>query len=167
MAQYYVTIDGKEYQVNLAGDTATVNGEKLDVELISLDENGLYLLKRGHARIELYIHQINQGNLEVLIGRQKIEVSVEDFHRRNRPTQGQYTDGDLRAPMPGVVVEILAKEGQTVTEGDVLVIMESMKMKMQMRTLVSGQVKTVAVNPGQDVEKGDLLVAISQSLLEV
>jgi len=164
MTLYSVVIDGKEYQVNLTGDTATVNGEQLDVELIPLDDNGLYLLKRGHAAIELYIHQIAQGNLEVLIGRQKIEASVENFHRRTLPSQGQYTDGDLRAPMPGVVVEILTEVDQQVSEGDVLVIMESMKMKMQMRTLVSGQVKTIAIEPGQDVEKGDLLVAISQSI---
>jgi biotin carboxyl carrier protein len=164
MTLYSVVIDGKEYQVNLTGDTATVNGEQLDVELLPVDDNGLYLLKRGHAAIEIYIHQISQGSLEVLIGRQKIEASVENFHRRALPSQGQYTDGDLRAPMPGVVVEILTQVGQQVSEGDVLVIMESMKMKMQMRTLVSGQVKTIAIEPGQDVEKGDLLVAISQSI---
>ncbi len=170
MTLYYVVIDGKEYQVNLTGDTATVNGEKLDVELVSMDDNGHFLLKRGHAAIEMYIHQTSypgensQGsNLEILIGRQKIEASVENYHRRSRPSQGQYTDGDLRAPMPGVVVEILVEEGQSVSEGDVLVIMESMKMKMQMRGLVSGQIKTIAIEPGQDVEKGDLLVAIDQS----
>ena len=174
MTLYHVVIDGKEYHVNLTGDTATVNGEKLDLELISMDDNGHFLLKRGHAAIEMYIHQIqhpgeqSQGsNLEILIGRQKIEVSVENYHRRSRPSQGQYTDGDLRAPMPGVVVEILVEEGQPVSEGDVMVIMESMKMKMQMRSLVSGQVKTIAIEPGQDVEKGSLLVAIDQSFLEV
>ncbi len=173
MTLYYVVIDGKEYQVNLTGETATVNGEKLDVELISMDDNGHFLLKRGHAAIEMYIHQISypadreahsQGsNLEILIGRQKIEASVENYLRRMRPSQGQYTDGALRAPMPGVVVEILVEEGQPVSEGDVLVIMESMKMKMQMRSLVSGQVKTIAIEPGQDVEKGNLLVAIDQA----
>ena len=173
MTMYHVVIDGKEYQVNLTGDTATVNGEKLDVELISMDDNGHFLLKRGHAAIEMYIHHISfpgrethsQGsNLEILIGRQKIEASVENYHQRPRPTQGQYTDGDLRAPMPGVVFEILVEAGQPVSEGDVLVIMESMKMKMQMRSLVSGQVKTIAIEPGQDVEKGSLLVAIDQSI---
>ncbi len=164
MTLYSVLIDENEYQVNLTGDKATVNGETLDVELVSLEGNGLYLLKRGNAAIEIYIHQTSQGTVEVLIGRQKIEVKVEHYHQRLRPTQGQYTDGDLRAPMPGVVVEVLVEEGQTVAEGDVLVIMESMKMKMQMRSLASGEIKTIAVEPGQDVEKGDLLAAISQSL---
>ena len=170
MTLYYVIIDEKEYQVNLTGDSATVNGEKLDVELISMDDNGHFLLKRGHAAIEMYIHQVSHpgeqsqsSNLEILIGRQKIEASVESHYRRSRHSQGQYTDGDLRAPMPGVVVEILVEVGQPVSEGDVLVIMESMKMKMQMRSLVSGQVKTIAIEPGQDVEKGSLLVAIDQS----
>lgn len=164
MTLYRIVIEGQEYQVNLTGDTATVNGEKLDVELVSLDDNGLYLLKRGNAAIEMYIHEVSQGSLEVLIGRQKIEARVDNYHQRTRPSQGQYTDGDLRAPMPGVVVEILAEVGQEVSEGDVLVIMESMKMKMQMRSLVSGQVKALAVEPGQDVEKGALMVSISQSI---
>jgi len=163
MTLYCVVIEGKEYQVNLTDDTATVNGLNLDVELISLDENGLYLLKRGNAAIEMYIHQISQCNLEVLIGREKIEASIENNFRRSRIPQGQDTDGELRAPMPGVVVEILAQAGQEISEGDVLVVLESMKMKMQMRSSVAGQVKIISVEPGQVVEKGSLLVEISQS----
>lgn len=163
MTLYCVVIDGKEYQVNLTGHTATVNGENLDVELISLDKNGLYLLKRGNAAIEMYIHQISQGNLEVLIGREKIEASIENNLRRSPVPQGQDTGSELRAPMPGVVVEILAEAGQEISIGDVLVILESMKMKMQMRSSVAGQVKTIPVEPGQIVEKGALLVEISQS----
>jgi len=96
MTLYCVVIEGKEYQVNLTDDTATVNGLNLDVELISLDENGLYLLKRGNAAIEMYIHQISQCNLEVLIGREKIEASIENNFRRSRIPQGQDTDGELR-----------------------------------------------------------------------
>jgi biotin carboxyl carrier protein len=159
-----VSIDGKEYRVNLAGDTATVNGEELNVELVSLDDNGLYLLKHNNATSELYIHQISKGIVEVLLGRQRIEARIENPLRRAHASQGQNTDGELRAPMPGVVVEILVEVGQDVSEGDVLVIMESMKMKMQMRTLVAGQVKMIAIEPGQDVEKGDLLVAVGQSI---
>jgi biotin carboxyl carrier protein len=164
MTLYCIVIDGKQYQVNLTGDTATVNGENLDVELISLDENGLYLLKRGNAAIEMYIHQISQGNLEVLIGREIIEACIDNNHRRLPVPQGQDTNGELRAPMPGVVVEILAKAGQDICVGDVLVILESMKMKMQMRSSVAGQVKTIPVESGQVIEKGALLVEISQSL---
>jgi biotin carboxyl carrier protein len=164
MTLYCIVIDGKEYQVNLTGDSATVNGVNLAVELISLDETGLYLLKRGNAAIEMYIHQISQGNLEVFIGRERIEASIENNLRRLRVPQGQEADGALRAPMPGVVVEILAEAGQDISEGDVLVILESMKMKMQMRSSVAGQVKTIPIEPGQVVEKGALLVEIIESL---
>ncbi len=162
MALYSVTIGKKEYRVMINHDSATVDGEKLDVELVSLNNNGLYLIKRGQQALELYLHPSAQGIIDVQIGRQRIEARVQEFQNRMRKVQGKPQDGDLRAPMPGNIVDVLVDCGQEVSEGDVMVVMESMKMKMQLRSPRTGTVAEMVILPGQDVEKGDLMMTIDQ-----
>jgi biotin carboxyl carrier protein len=67
---------------------------------------------------------------------------------------------DLRAPMPGLIVETLVKEGDLVETGQIIVVEESMKMQMQLRAPLGGRVEKVAAQPGAQVEKGALLVKI-------
>jgi biotin carboxyl carrier protein len=59
------------------------------------------------------------------------------------------------------VVNVLVKEGQRVDSGDPLVILESMKMQMQLRSPFNGQVSKVAVHNRLQVEKGTLLVQVA------
>ncbi len=60
-----------------------------------------------------------------------------------------------------MVVDVLVKEGQRVNSGEPLVILESMKMQMQLRSPFSGQVSRVAVANQAQVEKGMLLVQVA------
>jgi biotin carboxyl carrier protein len=71
--------------------------------------------------------------------------------------------GDVHAPMPGLVVNVLAVEGQQVASGEVLVVLESMKMQMEFRAPFAGRVDKVAVKNNQQVEKGSLLVRVLEN----
>jgi biotin carboxyl carrier protein len=62
--------------------------------------------------------------------------------------------------MPGLVSAVMVKEGETVERGQVLAVLESMKMQMQMRAPISGRITRVAVKPAGQVEKGTLIVQI-------
>jgi biotin carboxyl carrier protein len=65
----------------------------------------------------------------------------------------------VRSQMPGKIVRVEVKEGDTVQKGDALLVMEAMKMENEIRATHSGVVKTVKVTPGQAVETGaDLLL---------
>ena len=64
--------------------------------------------------------------------------------------------------MPGLVVENLVKEGDVVEVGKPLVVLESMKMQMEMRAPISGRVEKVAVQPKSQVDKGAVLVVIGK-----
>lgn len=65
---------------------------------------------------------------------------------------------ELRAPMPGKVLEILVKEGQTVEEGEAMLVLEAMKMENVIKAVSSGKVSEVPASVGKAVEKGALLV---------
>jgi len=66
----------------------------------------------------------------------------------------------LEAPMPGMVVRYEVKEGDAIKEGDVVMILEAMKMENSLLAPASGTVKQVCCKDGQSVQKGDVLVVI-------
>ena len=68
----------------------------------------------------------------------------------------------LTAPMPGMVVSFEVDEGDSVNEGDVLVILEAMKMQNSLTSSVSGTIRSLKVDPGNSVEKNQVLLTISQ-----
>jgi multidrug efflux pump subunit AcrA (membrane-fusion protein) len=68
--------------------------------------------------------------------------------------------GQIRAPMPGLVVAIQAQPGTAVAAGQALIIMEAMKMQMEIRAPHAGVVREVRVAPGQDVAGNDVLATL-------
>ncbi|MBJ80081.1 MAG: acetyl-CoA carboxylase biotin carboxyl carrier protein subunit [Myxococcales bacterium] len=71
-------------------------------------------------------------------------------------------DGPLtiNSPMPGKVVKILVEEGQEVSEGDGLLVIEAMKIENELRAPKSGIVKTIQTSEGNTVESGSLLCIV-------
>ncbi len=67
----------------------------------------------------------------------------------------------VTAPIPGVIQEVNVKPGQTVKKGDVLFVLEAMKMKNNITALHDGKVQTVNVGKGDSVSHGDVLMSYS------
>ena len=66
----------------------------------------------------------------------------------------------IRAPMPGKVVEVFVEPGEEVEVGDVVLILEAMKMENELRSPMKATVKAVNVKPGDSVAGNQLLVAL-------
>lgn len=71
------------------------------------------------------------------------------------------TRGELHAPMPGLVVEVLAQVGDVVDAGRPLVVVEAMKMQNAFVAPLSGRITRIEVKPGMPVESGQLLLAVT------
>ena len=67
----------------------------------------------------------------------------------------------IDAPMPGNIISVNVKPGQAVKKGDVLLILEAMKMENEIMAPVDGTVANVAVNPGQTVQSGQQLLTLA------
>jgi biotin carboxyl carrier protein len=67
---------------------------------------------------------------------------------------------NIKAPMPGLVLNILVAEGDTITKGDALLVLEAMKMENIIKSPGEGVVKKINVNKGQAVEKNQVLIEI-------
>jgi 3-methylcrotonyl-CoA carboxylase alpha subunit/acetyl-CoA/propionyl-CoA carboxylase biotin carboxyl carrier protein len=89
-------------------------------------------------------------------------------HLLRRPVavgQGQTatSDGTLLAPMPGTVLQVRCQEGETVAEGQVLAVLEAMKMEMSIRAPFDGVVTRVATTAGAQVQLGALLLQVDHA----
>jgi len=85
-----------------------------------------------------------------------------------RPTRGTPTPSDgvraeIRAPMPGTILDIAVTPGDHVTRGQVLLTLEAMKMKNYIRAPHDGVVDEVSVSPGQQVNHNDTLIRLRES----
>ena len=81
--------------------------------------------------------------------------------RRGGGAGGADASGDILAPMPGAVLEVLVAAGDRVERGQTVALMESMKMELTITAPRNGTVRRVAVTPGQQVERGMRLVELA------
>lgn len=70
---------------------------------------------------------------------------------------------EIRAEVPANVWQVVVEEGQLIAEGDVIVILESMKMEIPVATEVPGVVRELHVEPNASVQAGDLIALIDES----
>jgi biotin carboxyl carrier protein len=161
--KFFVTILGRDIAVEIDGDRVLVEGREAHAHLSPVPGGPLRHLLFGRESRTVVMERRGPGEWLLGLAGMRYEVSVVDERTRHlqRLTEsggrrgGQLT---LRAPMPGLVVRILAAPGQTVDVGQGLVVLEAMKMENELRATARGVVRAVQVSEGQAVEKGALLV---------
>jgi biotin carboxyl carrier protein len=159
MSNYRVNIGKRTYDVKIQKDGLFVNGDRFILDMESLSGNGLHILHHGNRTVEAYLQSTQKGTYEVQIDGNHLCAEVNlGFQKRNRvrsPATGQ-----LFSPMPGLIVDILVKEGDRVQKGDTLLVQEAMKMQMRIRTPSTGTIKSITTTTGHQVEKGTLLISM-------
>ncbi|MFW6409887.1 MAG: biotin/lipoyl-containing protein [Halanaerobiales bacterium] len=84
--------------------------------------------------------------------------SVGGSEKKSSTSQPSTVSGDIKAPMPGKILEIKVSPGQEVNQGDVLLVLEAMKMENDVTAPQPGKVKEVSVREGENVEADEVLV---------
>ena len=163
--KYHVTLADQTFEIEVRSDSEiVVDGKALEVDFKSLAGQPVYSLILGHESFEAYVSESETG-LQVLLRGQLYEVEVED-ERQHRLRQESHVHGtpsgefSLKAPMPGLVVAVPVSEGESVTRGQNLIILESMKMQNELRAPREGVVQRVRVKAGERVEQNQVLVTL-------
>ena len=163
---------------------ASLDGAAHEFEVEPLDRDGSYRLQLGDRHYDLDVRQVGASSFSVLIGARSFDFDVlrdgdelviasrEGVARvaltdsaRHAPTGSaarphQAGRAEMRAMMPGRVVNVLVAAGDQVEAGAGVLVVEAMKMENELRAPKSGKVIEVKVAAGQTVEKNDLLVII-------
>jgi len=123
-------------------------GKTLHVKVLAVGE----LKKDGQREV---FFELN-GQLRSLFVRDK--SASKDVKIHPKAVKGQ--KGSIGAPMPGTVIDIKVKAGDTVKKGDTLVVLSAMKMETVVKSPVDGRIKSIAIQNGQKLEGDDLLFDI-------
>jgi len=79
---------------------------------------------------------------------------------KNRTVYKEKEPGEIKAFIPGTIVKVKARKGKKVKEGDLLLILEAMKMRNVVASPVSGVIREVRVKTGDNVAKNQLMIVI-------
>jgi biotin carboxyl carrier protein len=158
MSLYYVTIGKNEYQVNINNGQCLVNGNPVTGNLQKINQTGLHLLNRGTQSMELFMNSLEGDMLEVLMRGRRVLAKVETLQNRISRKNSVNQTGTLTAPMHGLIVKILVDENQVVEQGQTLIILESMKMQMQLNADCKGTVRKILVNQNDQIKKDAVLI---------
>lgn len=164
--RYITRIDERQYEIEInADDEITVDGERLSADFQSVANQPIYSLILDGESYEASV-RITPTGVQVLLKGQLFDASVEDERqRRIRQSTSSQTvksgDYHLRAPMPGLVIDIPVKEGQEIEVGQNLVILESMKMQNELKAPREGTVSRVLIKPGDSIEHNQIMMTIS------
>ena len=160
MTLYNVTVGTHQYQVEISSRKLKINGDTIHAALEELGENGLFLLKKGGKKRELLVKSM--GNSQYILnaeGKHALVKVKKDNGRLQHKTEIP-SEGDLNAPISGIVVKANVKVGDQVEKDDVLVILESMKMENPILAPVNGTIDQVGVSADQVVKPGETIAVI-------
>jgi pyruvate carboxylase subunit B len=161
--KYIVTVAGREIEVDIEGDQVRVGGRSLAAALRRVPATPLrHLLVDGRPST-LVIEGNGGGRWTIGMRGERWDVEAVDERTRHIRSLTGAAAGDrgaapLKAPMPGLVVRVLAEPGQGVTRGGGVVVLEAMKMENELTAPADAKVKIVRVRAGEAVEKGQVLV---------
>jgi biotin carboxyl carrier protein len=163
--KYISEVDGLEFTVEILDEHhVRFGGDILEVDLAAIGGEPLYSLIVNGESFEGYVYPGEEGWQVLLMG-QFYQVHVEDEReKRLRNTfQGSAhpgTESVIKAPMPGLVISVPVGEGQDVEKGQILVILESMKMQNELRAPVAGKIVRLRIKAGESVEQKQVLLTL-------
>jgi len=164
--KYSVDVNGTRQLIDITPDGVAHDAEGRAITLEPIPGSSLWLLRVGDAVYRVTVCPgTTQGLYTLSLDGYRFSVDAVDERGRSirelaRAAAASAGPAPLKAPMPGLIVRVLVAPGDTVTEGQGLVVMEAMKMENELRSPSAGTVRSVAATPGTAVEKGAVLVEL-------
>jgi pyruvate carboxylase subunit B len=139
--EFNITVHGESYHIKVTGSGRKADGKKP------------YFIKVNDRLEEVHLEPL----VEVLTGAPEApEVGGAKAPKRPKPKG----PGDVATSMPGKIIKVLVKQGQAVKKGDLVLIVEAMKMESQVLAPIAGTIKTLLVAEGDDVKTDETLLVV-------
>ncbi len=167
---YSIKVNGsKDFKTEITSQkneviSGTLNETSFEANIIKVRDNVYHLVKDNTSyNLELVKHLPEEKKVVVKINNTVYTLDVKDkydelLHSLGLDNLATKKVNDVKAPMPGMVLNILVSEGQEVKKGDALIILEAMKMENILKSPTDGIIKKIAINKGVAVEKNQLLI---------
>lgn len=163
--RYVTEIEDKSFVIEVGEGEVTVDGQVHTVDMRRIEPLSLYSLLIDNLSYETFIEE-REGKYCVVLRGKLYTVKVQEERAWQQTVPGltpPTAEGEIliKAPLPGLVLEVLVTAGQELQAGDVLLVLESMKMRTDLRSPQVGVVQAVHVAAGDQVDQGQVLITIS------
>ena len=161
---YDVTIDGKNYRLDLSREdgrwSCRLDGRNVEVDAI-LARPDVLSLRIGNLAYEVKSERV-ANDLHLWVGSTRFAVEVRDPRSLRGRTRAADHQGPkkITAPMPGKVVRLLVREGDSVEAGAGVAVVEAMKMQNEIKSPKKGTVQKILVSESNPVNAGDVLAIV-------
>jgi len=162
---YITTIGEREYKVEIVDEQhIIIDGVQYEVDFDTVSDQPVYSLLLDGQSFESYVYPNDEGLQVVLHGNLYQAIVEDEREKRLRAASGgrvaEREEFHLKAPMPGLVISVPVNEGQQIDRGDVLIILESMKMQNELKSPRAGTVSRLRVKKGDSVEQRQTLLSV-------
>ena len=166
---YKVSVNDKNYELELAhGDLnkGSIDGEDFQLDVLETKPNSYHILKDNKSYV-VDILTVNQETKEfqIKVNGVKYELKIQDELDVLLKSLGLHQVStkvnDVKAPMPGLVLDVLTEVGSEVQKGDTLLVLEAMKMENNIKSPTAGVVKELHCKKGDAVEKNQLMLVFA------
>lgn len=132
-----------------------ISGKAYDVNVLSLDAN-IAKVKVNDTEYEVEIQRDTKPDKTPIIVRSPVKEAPRDIEVRSG---GPKTE--VKSPLPGIIVKVYVKPGDTVTKNQALFSLEAMKMENEIKAERDGVIASIKVNPGQSVLQDEVVLEMN------
>jgi len=161
---YKATVNQNSFEISSDDSGLVVDGVPLHWDLVKISEGHFHILLnnksfsaeivKADVQTKSFSIKIN-GGIYVVALKDKFDLLLEKMGMNNGMTNKV---NNVKAPMPGLIIDLKVCDGDQVRSGDPLLILEAMKMENIIKASGDGTVKSVKVKKGESVEKNQVLI---------
>lgn len=159
-----VSVNEKTFEIEQEKEGLQLNGETFNWDLVELSDGKFHIIKDHQSfNAELVQADYAQKSFVIKVNNKLFELKAQDrfdllLEKLGMSAATNQKLNELKAPMPGLILDILIEEGQEVVKGDKLLILEAMKMENIIKCPGDGKIKQVLIKKGENVEKNQVLI---------
>ncbi len=151
--EFSLTLDGSTYKIVVDGNSILVNGQPF---VVGFEED--------RVLVDGTPYDVTLEENQAIVAGIAYDLSVEGLEEETAGPRAAAAvaagEGAVMAIMPGKIIRVLVAEGDRVAEGDVICILEAMKMENELKAPRDGTVRVLHAQAGQDVEMGTVLAEV-------
>jgi biotin carboxyl carrier protein len=161
---FSVILQDNTYSVEKNGSETRVNQQAISWDLKWMGDRKIHLIQGARSvEAELLAVDLEAKTLQIRLGHKTTTLQLKDrfdllLEKMGMNAAGSGSLKEIKAPMPGLILDLKVAPGDVVKKGDVVLILEAMKMENSIKSPGDGVVKEVKVSLKQSVEKNQVLI---------
>ena len=142
------------------------DGKSFEADIIEIKKGQFHIIHNLKSyTAEVISYNKEEHTMLVKVNGNKYSVSVKDemdelLHKLGMDTADNTRASDIKAPMPGLVLDVKVIMGQKISKGDAILVLEAMKMENVLKASAAGTVMKISVSKGDKVEKNQVMMII-------